>query len=69
MESTEDDQMVGTKTVRERYNNACSRTVDRWINDPELGFPKPTMINGRRYWRLGELRQWERARAADRVTA
>jgi hypothetical protein len=28
MESTGDDQMVGTKTVRERYNNACSRTDD-----------------------------------------
>jgi hypothetical protein len=68
-EADDDDHMVGTKAVRIRYGNCCKRTIDRWIDDPEMDFPKPTMINGRRYWRLCDLRQWERARAADRVSA
>lgn len=67
MKSTNDDQMVGTKKVRARYDNVCARTIDRWIADDELGFPRPTMINGRRYWRLGELQQWERERAVGGV--
>ena len=53
-----------TKQVCQRYNGIVPRTVDRWVKDPELNFPKPKMINGRRYWRLTELEQWERARAA-----
>jgi hypothetical protein len=54
----------GTKQVRNRYDDKSNRTIDRWIINPTLGFPKPTMINGRRYWRLRELRDWERQRAA-----
>ena len=67
MESDDDQMMVGTKKVRARYDDACARTIDRWINHREMGFPKPTMINGRRYWRLGELRQWERQQARAHV--
>lgn len=64
MESEEGEEWCGTKQVRARYNDVCARTIDRWIAAPHLDFPKPTMINGRRFWRLGELRQWERQRAA-----
>jgi hypothetical protein len=66
MDSMEDDKLVGTKFFRERYDGRCSRTIDRWINDLE-DFPKPTMINRRRYWRLGDLRHWERSRAVAAV--
>jgi hypothetical protein len=59
----DDERHVGTKGLCERYD-VCPRTPDRWLNNPELGFPKPTMINGRRYWTLGQLRRWERERAA-----
>jgi hypothetical protein len=66
MES-DDDQMVGTETVRARYGDRCARTIDRWIIDREMGFPKPTMIKKRRFWRLGDLRQWERRQAVRSV--
>jgi predicted DNA-binding transcriptional regulator AlpA len=63
---SDDEEWCGTARVRIRYNEVSSRTIDRWIRDPDLAFPQPTMINRRRFWRLGELRQWERQRAARR---
>jgi predicted DNA-binding transcriptional regulator AlpA len=50
---------VGIKELTERYGVA-SRTIDRWLADADLGFPQPLVINGRRYWDLGEIEQWER---------
>jgi len=64
MQSDDDEQRVGTQKVCARYDNVCPRTIDRWIVDAKLNFPKPMMINGRRFWTLGELRRWERRRAA-----
>jgi predicted DNA-binding transcriptional regulator AlpA len=54
---------VGIKELTERYD-VVSRTIDRWLAYSDLGFPKPLVINGRRYWDLSEIEQWERARAA-----
>jgi predicted DNA-binding transcriptional regulator AlpA len=37
----------------------------RWLQDPKLNFPKPSLIvNGRRFWREGDLQQWEERTAA-----
>ncbi len=63
METNPGEEWVGTKQVRARYNHVCARTIDRWIAAPKLDFPKPTMINGRRFWRVSQLQQWERKRA------
>jgi hypothetical protein len=36
----------------------------RWLKDTRLKFPQPALrINGRRYWRLTDLINWERARS------
>jgi hypothetical protein len=40
------------------------RTLDRWVADPRLKFPRPVIINKRRYFRLSELEAWERGRVA-----
>ena len=40
-------------------------TLWRWLHDPELGFPKPFRINGRRFWKEPELTAWERTRVPD----
>jgi hypothetical protein len=61
---TSDETRVGSAGVCARYDNMSRMTLHRWLKDPELGFPKPEEINGRRYWTLGKLRQWERQRAA-----
>jgi predicted DNA-binding transcriptional regulator AlpA len=54
---------IGIRELTKRYG-VSARTIDRWLADPDLGFPKPCIvINGRRYWDLGEIEQWERAHA------
>jgi DNA-binding XRE family transcriptional regulator len=27
----------------------CRRTIERWEKDPRLNFPKPLIVNGRKY--------------------
>ena len=51
---------IGIKELAERYH-VVSRTIDRWLANADLGFPRPLVINRRRYWDLGEIEQWERA--------
>ena len=63
-----DDNFLPAKQVERRYS-VCGRTLDRWEDNPELGFPKPSWINHRRYWRLADLQAWERARAAGKIEA
>jgi hypothetical protein len=59
---SDNEEWFGTRQVRARYNHVCTRTIDRWIINPNLGFPQPTLINGRRFWRIQELRRWESER-------
>jgi hypothetical protein len=50
------------RVVRDRYG-VCSRTLARWDNNPELNFPRPSIINGRKYRSEDELAAWDRLRA------
>lgn len=52
-----------SRDLRERYR-VSDMSIWRWLRDDKLAFPKPTVINGRRYWLIAEIEQWERARAA-----
>jgi hypothetical protein len=46
-----------------RYN-VTTRTVDRWKNNPDLGFPKPDLVVlGREYRKVTTIEAWERKRA------
>ena len=63
-----DDVLFPATKVRKRYGD-CS---DMWLwrklrEDPE--FPKPILINGRRYWWLSQLRTWEITKASNREVA
>jgi predicted DNA-binding transcriptional regulator AlpA len=50
-------------TVCERYG-VTDMSLWRWLQDTELGFPKPAMvINRRRFWLENDLLAWERSRA------
>jgi predicted DNA-binding transcriptional regulator AlpA len=48
--------------VRLRYG-VSTMTIWRWLRRPSLGFPSPTVINNRRYWKLCELETWEASRS------
>ncbi len=55
--------ILPAREVWQRYGVA-DRTIDRWLNRPELAFPRPIVINRRRYWNESELIAWERERVA-----
>lgn len=40
------------------------RTLHRWLRDPRLEFPRPILINTRRYFREEEIASWETRRLA-----
>ena len=48
--------------VLERYN-ISDMSLHRWLNNPNLSFPKPMVVNRRRYFLEADLVAWERARA------
>jgi hypothetical protein len=46
--------MPDYKVWRDRYN-VTAMTGWRWDRDPDLGFPKPVYIQGRKYRNVDEL--------------
>jgi len=52
--------------VAARYTRS-GRTIDRWTRDPKLGFPKPIVIRGKRFWDEASLEQFERNCACAKV--
>ena len=46
---SEDFKLKPKRAVAREFG-VCTRTIDRWHNDKELGFPKPVVINKRCYF-------------------
>lgn len=40
------------------------RSLDRWVEDPTMGFPQPVYLGRMRFWRIADLEAWEAAQAA-----
>jgi hypothetical protein len=59
-----DPEYIGSRQVKRRYGDVSDMALWRWLHNPKVNFPKPTIINRRRYWRVAELEAWERRRAA-----
>lgn len=55
----DNDRNLPTVQVADRYGTT-TRTVERWSEDPELGFPQPIYINRRKFWSLNALRRFDR---------
>jgi hypothetical protein len=54
------DDLLPDRLVAERYD--CTvRTLERWDEDPELGFPPPIYVRRRKFRELSKLEAWERA--------
>jgi predicted DNA-binding transcriptional regulator AlpA len=56
------DGFLTSAQVRQRYGGASDMWLHRRLRDGS-GFPKPMLVEGRRFWRISELEAWERARA------
>jgi predicted DNA-binding transcriptional regulator AlpA len=61
MHMQEQPNYLTAKRVAARYG-ISSMTRYRWEHHPTLSFPKPLIINGRKFWSLPALEQWERRR-------
>lgn len=59
--------LLPTRVVARRYS-VVGRSIDRWIDNPALGFPKPIRINGRNYFDEAELDEFDKRRALARDT-
>lgn len=60
---TASDERLPAAAVLKRYR-IVDRTLKRWLDNPGLKFPRPLVVNGRRYFRAVDLEQWERSRVA-----
>lgn len=63
-----DDQFLPARAVWERYG-VTQMTLWRWLQDPEMGFPKPIYIGRFRYFSLNALLDFERAQVAKSAAA
>jgi hypothetical protein len=43
-----------------RRYGITARTVSRWLDNEQLSFPRPIVINRRRYWDEAMLAVWDR---------
>src|SRR4051812_21621756 len=63
-----DEALIPGPEMRDNYMGGCSEMhIWRLLNYSKyqkLKFPKPIRINGRCYWRLGEIRHWIRDQEA-----
>jgi hypothetical protein len=59
-----EERLLSRRQQARRYNDCNVKTIERWGNNPALGYPPEIDINGRKYRKLSELEAWERKRAA-----
>ncbi len=58
----DDDVLLTAAQTRGRVGGVSAMCIWRWMRDPRVQFPTPLKINGRNYWRLGDLRRWQAER-------
>lgn len=56
-----EDGYISTPIACKRYGIA-NITLKRWMKDPAIGFPAPLMHGNRYYFKLSEVKEWERGR-------
>ncbi|MEM1072977.1 MAG: hypothetical protein AAGI36_00880 [Pseudomonadota bacterium] len=50
--------LINAAAVLAIFGGITEMTLWRWLKDEELNFPKPIVIQKRRYWREAELMSW-----------
>jgi predicted DNA-binding transcriptional regulator AlpA len=67
-ETDDAGRLLSSRKVLARYG-ISDRTLDRWLSNEVLKFPRPIYVNRRRYFRECELAIWERTRATKNTEA
>lgn len=57
------DLLITAKAVRQRFGGISDMSLWRWTHNDALGFPRPLVINRRKYWRLADLEAFEARQA------
>jgi predicted DNA-binding transcriptional regulator AlpA len=62
-----EDQRYVSKRELDRRIPVSGMIRWRWIRDPQIAFPKPVKLgrNGRNFWWLPTILEWERRRTAN----
>jgi predicted DNA-binding transcriptional regulator AlpA len=55
------DTYLRIKAVRKRYGDVSEMTINRWVEDKEMEFPRPDYFGRCRFWKLADLEAWERS--------
>jgi predicted DNA-binding transcriptional regulator AlpA len=63
-ETDDTRRLLPARKVQDRYG-ISDRTLDRWLVNEALKFPRPIYVNRRRYFCERELTMWERSRARE----
>ncbi len=51
--------LISSTTLRKHMLGGVSAmTIWRWLNDPNLCFPRPIYIGRRRFWREADVNTW-----------
>jgi predicted DNA-binding transcriptional regulator AlpA len=58
------DVFLPTRKVKKRYGDVSDMWIWRRLNEEESKFPQPVRINGRRFWKLADLEEYERSLVA-----
>jgi predicted DNA-binding transcriptional regulator AlpA len=53
---------IQAASVRQLCGGISDMSLWRWLDNPELNFPRPIYIGRRRYWREAEIIAWLEAR-------
>lgn len=63
------DRLISARAALSRFDPRPNiRTLDRWLADPRVGFPRPVMIQTRRYFLEREISDFIARKARERVT-
>lgn len=49
---------LDARTTAHRYG-ITTKTLQRWVHNPDTGFPQPRTIGNRWYFHLPDLERWE----------
>lgn len=49
--------------VRQHFGGISDMTLWRWMRDDRLGFPRPDVINRRRYFRSADIKAFQERQA------
>lgn len=49
------DFLLTSREVRGMFGGVSDMSLWRWLQDSEMGFPKPLIMRRRRYWRQADI--------------